>query len=136
MLRITKEAEALMTRSETLHRALWASAFFNACGSVLFFAPARFVQLVPMPLPVPILYSWFCAAVIAIFGGVNAWLALQRRPSRPVLAICAIGKIAFFAVCIASWLNAESSGHLVAVSSLDMVFAVIFLACMPGAETR
>lgn len=123
-----------MSRAVLLRRALWATAVFNAGGAVLFFFPSSVGQLVPMPLPAPILYSWFCAAVIAIFAGVYAWLALQESPNRPFLVVSAIGKLAFFAICMVSWLSGESSGRVGAIGSLDLVFAVIFLSCMPEAN--
>jgi hypothetical protein len=120
-----------MRRVLLLRRALWATAFFNAGGAVLFFFPRSVGQLVPLPLPAPLLYSLFCAAVIGIFAGVYTWLALQERPSRPFLVVSALGKIAFFAICVISWLLGESSGRVVAIASLDIVFAAIFLYCMP-----
>jgi hypothetical protein len=120
-----------MRKAVLLRRALWVTAFFNAGGALLFFFPHSVGQLVPMPLPAPILYSWFCAVVIAMFAGVYAWLALQDAPSRPFLVVSAIGKIAFFVICLVSWLTGESSGRVVAIASLDPVFAAIFLYCLP-----
>jgi hypothetical protein len=120
-----------MTRAVVLRRALWATALFNAGGAPLFFFPASFSQLVQMPLPGPILYAWFSGAIVAIFAGVYAWLALQDTPSRPFLVVGAMGKIAFFAVCVVSWVSSESVARVVAIASLDLVFAAIFLYCLP-----
>ncbi len=119
-----------MNRALILRRALWATAFFNAGGALLFFFPASLGQLVLMPLPAPILYAWFCAAVIVIFGGLYVWLALQQRPNRACLIVSASGKLAFFAVCLAAWLLDEASGRIMAISTGDLIFATIFLTCM------
>ena len=120
-----------MDRAVVLRRALWTSVPFNASGALIFFFPASIGRLAQLPLPAPILYSWFCGAVIAMYGVVYVWLARQITPNREFVLVSAVGKLTFFAVCVASWLAGESPPLLVAIASFDVVLAVAFLYGLP-----
>ena len=69
--------------------------------------------------------------MIAIFGVVYAWLACQINPIREFVLVSAVGKLAFFAVCVASWLANESSPRIVAIGFIDAALAVAFLYGLP-----
>lgn len=125
-----------MNKAVLLRRALWASAFFNAGGALIFFFPASIGRLAQVPLPAPILYSWFCGAVISIFAVIYAWLARQGAPNREFVLVGAIGKLAFFAVSVASWLSHESSARIFTIASVDLVLAMAFLYCLPKRGAR
>jgi len=125
-----------MNRPVLLRQALWFSVFFNAGGALIFFFPASVGRLVQLPIPVPSLYSWFCGAAITIFGTVYVWLARQSSPNREFVLVGAIGKLAFFAVCVASWLRSEANLRIVALATVDLLTAMVFLYCLPKRATQ
>ncbi|MGH9677330.1 MAG: hypothetical protein ACRD36_09535, partial [Candidatus Acidiferrum sp.] len=55
-----------------------------------------------------------------------AWLALQPRIDRPLVAMSAIGKAAAFSIIFMLWLIGEASGRGVLAAVGDLVFAGIF----------
>jgi hypothetical protein len=61
-----------------------------------------------------------------LFGGSYAWLALQARMDRPLVALAAIGKASFFVLIFVLWLAGEASGRGVLAASGDMILAAIF----------
>jgi hypothetical protein len=109
-----------------MRATLWATVFWNAVGAVAFAFPASLGQLVGLPLPALHLYSWLSAFVIAVFGGVYAWLALQPEINRPLVTVAAIGKAGFFAIPSICWMLGEIPGRLVLVVSVDLAFAIVF----------
>jgi hypothetical protein len=121
-----------MSRPNLLRLALRVSVFVNVCGALMFFFPTSIGSLVPLPLPVPLLYSAFCGIVIATFAGVYAWLARQEVPNRELVLVGAIGKFAFFVVCVASWLAGESTVSLPVSAIADAALATAFLYGLPG----
>jgi hypothetical protein len=125
-----------MTRDDLMRRALWASVFFNLGGSLLFFFPASLGRLAILPVPVPPAYSALLAFFIVLFGGAYAWLALQPRFDRPLVAFSAIGKAGAFAVVLACWVAGAVEGRAVLAITGDLVFAAIFAWWLLGSAAR
>lgn len=110
-----------------IRRALWATAVINVFGALGFLFPESLGQNVGMPVPVSPFYTWYIALVVLIFAGVYTWLARQAVIDRPLLWVGAIGKAGFFAVCLASWVIGDLPARGVLLSSVDVVFAAIFV---------
>jgi quercetin dioxygenase-like cupin family protein len=111
---------------ETLRRALWASVFYNAGGTLLFLFPDSLGRLAALPLPVPRVYTTLLATFVALFGGAYAWLARQPRIDAPMVALTAIGKAGAFFCLFAFWLAGSVSGLAVLAIAGDLVFAALF----------
>jgi len=115
-----------MTRDDLMRRVLWASVLFNLFGALLFLFPASLGRLAGLPAPVPFAYSALLALFIVLFGGSYAWLALQSRFDRPLVAFGAIGKASAFAVVLACWVAGAVEGRAVLAITGDLVLAAIF----------
>jgi hypothetical protein len=125
-----------MGRDDLLRRALWASAFFNLGGALLFLFPTSLGRLAGFPAPVPAVYTVFLAFFVALFGGAYAWLARQPQIDRPLVALSAFGKAGAFVVVLACWLVGEVPGRSVLVTTGDLAFAAIFAWWLLGSPAR
>jgi hypothetical protein len=119
-----------MERERILRRALWASAFFNLGGALMFAFPASVGQLAGLPVPVPPIYSVMIVMFVLLFGGSYAWLARQPRIVRPMVAMAAIGKASAFATFLVFWFLGHLPGLAVLAISGDLAFAVVFAWCL------
>jgi len=114
-------------RDDILRRTLWVSVFFNLGGGLAFAFPSSpFGRLVGLPTPVPAVYSVGLALFVLLFGGTYAWLALQSRIDRPLVALAAIGKASFFGLMVVLWLAGEASDRVVLGAAGDLILAAIF----------
>ena len=109
-----------------MRRALWASVPYNAGGALLFLFPASLGQLAGLPGPVPHVYTASLAVLVALFAGAYAWLARQPQIDRPMVALCALGKAAFFTVLLICWLRGEAPGRGVIAALGDLGLAAVF----------
>lgn len=123
-----------MRPDRVLRAALWTSVALNALGVVVF-APLAVGRASPL-LPVPL--SPFLAGqlgfVIALFGGVYCWLALQSTIDPPLLVVGGLGKLGFFVLAV-GYAVAGAVPAQVAISALpDVVLGVLFLRAACAAE--
>ena len=125
-----------MTRDDLMRRALWASVCVNLGGALLFLFPATLGRLAGLPAPVPPAYSTLLAFFIVLFGGAYAWLALQPRLDRPLVAFSAIGKAGAFAVVVGCWMAGAVEARAVLAITGDLVFAAIFAWWLLGSAAR
>jgi len=113
---------------DLLRRALWLTAVANTVVAFVFAFPASLGRPVDLPADVPILYSLFAGLFVLLFGGAYAWLALQPRIHRPLVAFAAFGKTGAVLVVLVSWLVGAASTRLLALISGDLVLAGVFVA--------
>ena len=116
-----------MSRDRVIRGALWATVVLHVIGVAVFGLPALGLAADLLPLPTPPFYAAQVALTIALFGGVFAWLALQREIDRPLLAVGAIGKIGFFSLAVAYWAVGDLPASAVPQATPDLVLALIFL---------
>jgi hypothetical protein len=109
-----------------MRRALWTSVPYNVGGALLFAFPDSLGRLAGIPGPVPHIYAAALAFLVTLFAGTYAWLAVQPRIDRPLVAFSAIGKAGFFAVVLVCWLLGEVPGQGVIGTCGDLVLAGIF----------
>ena len=116
-----------MQHDRFIRGALWATVVLNALG-VLVFIPLAFGRPSPlMPLVVPRFFAAQFGFIIALFGGVYAWLALQPRINRALLLVGGLGKLGFFALTLVYALAGDVPAGMALNALPDLVFAVIFL---------
>jgi hypothetical protein len=123
-----------MDRDDLMRRALWLSVPFNLGAACLFAFPASALgQLAGLPPAAPLLYRVVVALFIALFGATYAWLALQPRIDRPLVAFSALGKSGVFAAILVLWLLDLAPARGVAIASGDLAFAGVFAWWLLGA---
>jgi len=123
--------------ARSIRLTLWASVFFNLFAAALLAFPGSAVaQLLEMPADAPLLYRTISALAIGLFGLAYAWMALQHRPDRPLLAFSAIMKSSVFAAAATLWLMELLSVRLVLVTVVDLVFAVIWFWWLFAAQAH
>jgi hypothetical protein len=113
-------------RDDLMRYALWATAVFNLGGAALFAFPDSLGRIIGFPAPVPRFYGILLVLFVLLFGGAYVWLALQSRIDRPLVALAAIGKAAFFAVVSGFWLLGDVPARAVLAASGDLMFAIVF----------
>jgi hypothetical protein len=116
-----------MDREVMLRRALWAAAFFNVGGAILFAFPAAFPgRLAGLPSDVPLIYRVFVAMFVLLFAGAYAYLGSARPLNRAFVAFGAIGKASAFLVALGLWLAGAVATRSVLIISGDAVLAALF----------
>lgn len=117
-----------MTPTNVVRRALWATvpANFGVAALVLVpgSAPATLLGF-PDTAPHPV-YRVLLALFLALFGAMYAWLAMQPRIDRSLVALGAIGKALACTSVAALWAAGHASGRLAAVMSGDLGLALVF----------
>ncbi len=120
-------------RDDVMRRALWATTFFNLGGGLALAFPSSVLgQLAGLPGESSVLYRFTAALFVLLFGGAYAWLAMQSRIDRPMVAFTALGKASFFVLMVSLWLVDEASGSGLIAATGDLVFAAIFAWWLTG----
>ena len=118
-----------------LRRALWASVPYNVFGALMFGFPESLGSFAGLPVPVPHVYTLSLAVLVLLFGATYAWLAVQPRIDRPLVAFSAIGKASVFTVVLVCWLRGEGPGLGVLAACGDLAFAAVFASWLRGDGT-
>jgi hypothetical protein len=113
-------------RDAVVRRALWVSVPYNVVGALMFAFPETIGRVAGLPAPVPRVYTASLAVLVLLFGATYAWLALQPRIDRPLVAFSAIGKASVFTVVLVCWLLGEGPALGVLAASGDLALAAIF----------
>jgi hypothetical protein len=122
-----------MNRELVLRRSLWAAAFFNVGGAVMFGFPSLPTgQMAGLPADVHPVYRAFVALFVLLFGGAYAWLAAQPAINRPFVAFGAIGKTCAFVTAVLLWLAGQIAGMGVAIFTGDLALAALFFWGLMG----
>ena len=105
---------------------LWMSVPFNFGAALMVVFPA--VPLwVFLGLPqAPLLHVALLSFVIAGFGVVYGWLALQPQIVRPLLACGVFGKGGVFVLIAGLWLAGAARVGVFAVALVDLAFALVW----------
>lgn len=110
-----------------LRMSLWISFPINLGAAYVLARPGSWLgQQLGLPSAVDPLYAALSAYLVALFGCIYAWLALQDRPTQPLLAAGAIGKGGFFAATLGLWLFADASPGLLAAGVGDLLLAALW----------
>ena len=125
-----------MFSERTIRRTIWASVPYNFVGALTFglrdSCPA---QLVNLP-PAPSIYTWNMGFLIALFGLAYAWIALQPRIIRPVLALGAFGKIGVFVIAAILSAMGEVSVLLLLAVVGDLILGSVWLMWLSGSKNQ
>ena len=116
-----------MDGTRIVRYTLWASLPFNlGAAYILAFPSSMFGRLAGFPESVPLMYAALLSFLVCLFGVVCAWLAVQPRIDRPLVAVAAIGKTGVFLIAIALWLTSNASGRIVLIACGDLAFAIVW----------
>jgi hypothetical protein len=114
-----------------MRMSLWISFPLNLGVAYVFARPESWVgQVLELPQSVDPLYAGFSAFMVALFGFVYAWLALQANLRQPLLVVGAIGKTGVFFLVAALWLTGSVSTPVVGLASIDLVLALCWIFWM------
>ncbi len=116
-----------MTPDKIIRTALWISVPFNFLAAYSIAFPASFTgQLMGLPFEAPAVYSVLLAWIVALFGAVYAWLAMQKKIDRPLVGMAAIAKTGVFVLAALLWLSGQGQGRTVLFTTGDMALAAVF----------
>lgn len=122
------EARRSVAVDVLLRMSLWVCFPLNLGAAYVLARPGAWLgQQLGLPAAADPLHAALAAYLVGLFGCVCAWLALQPRPTQPLLAVAALGKLGLFAVVLGLWLLAGASPRLVAVGAVDLGFAALWL---------
>jgi hypothetical protein len=118
-----------MINDVVMRRVLWVAAIFNLGAAAMFAFPSLPPgQLIGLPMSVPGIYRALLAFLVAMFGVVYAWLAMQPIIDRPLVAFSAFGKTGVFIIVLIFWLAGNAPGMGVLTGGGDLFFAAVFFA--------
>ena len=111
-----------------LRMSLWVSFPINPGAAYVLARPSSWPgRQLGLPAAVDPLYAALGAYLAALFGCVYAWLALQKKPVQPLLAVGAIAKCGFFVITLGFWLFAGASLGLLLAGGGDLLLAALWL---------
>ena len=117
-----------------LRMSLWISFPLNLGAAYVLARPSGWLgQQLHLPAAVDPLYAALPAFLVALFGCVYAWLALQPRPAQPLLAVVALGKLGVFAITLGLWLLAGAAPGLAVVGCVDLILGLLWLGWLKAA---
>jgi hypothetical protein len=127
----------MTTRAYRIVRgALWASVPYNLVGAASLAFPEALAGLAPLPPATPRFYAVQLALVVLLFAGVYAFLARSPVIDRPLLAVGALGKLAFFGGCAAFWLGGQAEALVPLAATGDLALALVFLGWLRSTAQR
>ena len=115
------------TRDRVLRGALWTTVALNALGFAAFFLPALGYESPLLPIAAPPFFAAQIAFMIALFGVVYAWLAVQPRINRALVVVGGLGKVGFFVLTLAYALAGDIPGSMAVGASPDLALGAVFL---------
>lgn len=119
--------DAGMPSDRIIRGALWGTVALNVLGVVVFAPAALGAESWLLPVAVPRYFAAQLGFVIALFGGVYAWLAVQPRINRPLVIVGALGKLGFFGVTMAYAAAGDVPMRMALNATPDLLFAAVFL---------
>jgi hypothetical protein len=80
---------------------------------------------------------WFhiVAAVVIVFGGAYWCIARDPVKFRVYVPLGAIAKLAFVAAIYGHWLAGTASGRLAGLVTVDLIYALLFVAYLRGSRS-
>lgn len=126
--------EAAATHNRIIRTALWSTVALNAIGTAIFLAPAFGGTSAFLPIAAPRFFAAQLGFVIALFGGVYAWLALQSQVNRDLVVVGALGKLGFFGLTVAYALAGDVPVRMAVNATPDLLLAAVFLWWARGAR--
>lgn len=107
--------------------ALWLTVALNGLGTVIFGQVAVGGSSAFLPVAMPRFAAGHLAWVIALFGVVYGWQAMEPQINRGLIAIGGLGKVGFFLLTLAYWLVGDVPGQMAANATPDLLFGLLFL---------
>lgn len=111
---------------KALRVSLYIGALFNFFAAVILAFATTLGKAFELPDPGSMFYNYLLSFIVATFGVVYVWLALQKVINRPLLTLSAIGKFGIFLISLFCWTNDTISFRAFSVSVGDLIFSCIF----------
>jgi hypothetical protein len=112
--------------------ALWLTVALNALGTGIFGLAAVGGSSPFLPVAIPRFAAGHIAWVIALFGVLYAWQAMEPHINRGLIAIGGVGKLGFFLLTLAYSVAGDIPAQMAANAAPDLLFGVVFLAWAHG----
>lgn len=125
-----------MTPDRWMRPVLLAGAAFNAFAALVVLFPDSLGAFADLPPAGSRFDRALLAWLIAVFGGVYAWLAFRPAIDRPLVAVATIGKAGVFAIAATLWWLGELSTRALLPALGDLGFAVLFLGWLRATARR
>jgi hypothetical protein len=119
----------MIIKSEDGYRRMFMStAWYNWTVAVVCGLGYRtlFPALGITPMPESPLYFHLFLAAVALFGYAY-WRVSRDLTQRALAEVGAIGKLLVFGIVFAYWVAGVASWHLLALGSVDLVYAILFV---------
>ena len=108
---------------------LWMTVPLNlAAGVALSFPASPLGQLIDLPHQSYSFHTLLSGSLVALFGVVYAWLALQPAVNRGLLFFGACGKTMAVGIAAISYATGQLSGVTMVVMCGDLIFAAVWFA--------
>jgi hypothetical protein len=117
-----------------MRNTLWIGAAFNLVAAFMLFFPETLGRIAALPADGSRFYAWMLGALIGIFGFVYAWLARSPRIDRPLIVVAMLGKFAVVVVTCVTLVAGEIAMPTLGPAFGDLIFGLIFLWWLGGAE--
>ncbi len=117
------------------HRALFGTAaLFNITVAVLLvFGNVTTWKLFGLPPPHETLFVQLFAVFVALFGVAYFWIGLAPADKRPLIQLCAFGKLTIFTTIVLEYLAGNAPAMIIGPASGDLIFAILFLRALRNA---
>ena len=126
-----------MPHDRHIKASLWITCPFNFVAGYTFAFPSSLTgRLVELPTAVPPVYAAATGFMVCLFGGMYAWMALQKQINRPMLCLGAIGKAGVFVLASVLWLRGTAPGPLVVAAAGDLAFAALWFRWLAKSRGR
>ena len=116
-----------MSLERLVRISLWVTDPFNLLAGFVFAMPGSALrQLLMLPESPVSFYTIFAEAMVALFGGVYIWLALQAEINKPLLSVGAIGKALAVLIALGLFFDSNFAWLPTLFISGDLVFVVLW----------
>jgi hypothetical protein len=99
----------------------------NLVGALTFTPWGRPIRALGELPEAPAVYLWIIATFVLLFGVAYLVMGLTGRGERLLIAIAAVGKLAFFALLAAFWLAGALTIKAPLAAVGDLVFGALFV---------
>lgn len=118
-----------MTLDRAVRISLWVTAPLNLVAGFTFAFPGSALgSVVELPHPTHGLYAALSGGMVALFGAVYFWLALQTEIHRPLLFLGAAGKSLAVLVALSLFANGQLPAVTTSLLCGDTAFALLWFS--------
>jgi hypothetical protein len=118
-----------MISNSVVKFTLGLSCPFNfVAAGLLAFPSSSLGRMAGLPESVPVFYAALPALLVAMFGVMYGWMAMQDETPRELVFLGAAGKASVFFLAFILFLADECPGEMLLLASGDLAFATLWFA--------